>query len=190
MSAEQFSQLSLAETMVTTRAGAAKARTTGSRLQQDSGQDQSLYSIEMPSPSPTPSLVISTNNLQYNVSAFDSDLRRRAKMGLEDKDIKMKYCALSSESDADGIKHFYIDDDITIAIGGKLQNPKCNCGANEKGVACKVEFNSATFCFFSDSCKAHILAYGPNPIYCPRGLRGATYPNITRWFYCQRCELA
>jgi hypothetical protein len=136
MSAEQFEQLSLGEDMVTTRAGAARAAQTGSRSSSDTSEDRLLESIEPNSP--TPSLVISTNNLQYNVSTFDSDLRWRVKKGLEDNEIKMKYCALSTDQDVNGTKHFYIDDDITVAIGGKLRTPKCTCGANEKGLACKV----------------------------------------------------
>ncbi|KAF2031792.1 hypothetical protein EK21DRAFT_99512 [Setomelanomma holmii] len=137
MSVEQFSKLSLGEDMVTTRAGAAKAR-ADSGSSSNSSQDRPLQSIESTSPdSPTPSLVISTNNLHYNVSTLNSDLRRRVKRGLEDNEIKMKYCTLSTDQDIDGIKHFYIDDDITVAIGGKLRNPKCTCGANEKGIACK-----------------------------------------------------
>jgi hypothetical protein len=142
MSAEQFSQLSLLEDMVTTRAGAAKAATSGSESGQDSTQDQPLPSVEQSSSStphsPTPSLILSTNNLRYNVSSFDSDVRRRVKLGVEDNEMKMKYCALSSNQDANGTKHFYIDDDITVAIGGRLRRPKCNCGANDKGTACKV----------------------------------------------------
>jgi hypothetical protein len=141
MSAEQFSKLSLGEDMVTTRARAAKAARSGSESSSDPSQDQPLPSVESSpptAPTPTPSLVISTNNLQYNVSAFDSDLRRRVKRGLEDNEIKMKYCALSPDQDVNGIKHFFIDDDITVAIGGKLRKPKCTCGANEKGLACKV----------------------------------------------------
>jgi hypothetical protein len=142
MSVKQFSKLSLGEDMVTTRAGAAKAARSASGSSSSSSQDQPIPSVESSSPTaaptPTPSLVISTNNLQYDVSAFDSDLRRRVKRGLEDNDIKMKYCTLSSDQDANGMKHFYIDDDITVAIGGKLRIPKCTCGANEKGLACKV----------------------------------------------------
>lgn len=139
MSAEQFSKLSLGEDMVTTRARAAKAARTGSGSSSNLSQDKPLQSVELTSHnSPTPSLVISTNNLRYNVSTFDSDLRRRVKKGLEDNEIKMKYCSLSAKQETDGIKHFYIDDDITIEIGGKLRKPKCSCGANEKGLACKV----------------------------------------------------
>ncbi|KAF1838699.1 hypothetical protein BDW02DRAFT_367959 [Decorospora gaudefroyi] len=141
MSAEQFSRLSLGEAMVTTRAGAAKAARASPRSPRDSNQDQPLPSIESTSPiSPTPSLVISTKNLHYNVSAFDTDLRRTAKRGLEGNDIRMKYCAISDEEDSpDGspTKYFYIGDDITVAIGGKLKRPKCTCGANDKGIACK-----------------------------------------------------
>ncbi|KAH7355840.1 hypothetical protein BKA66DRAFT_429390 [Pyrenochaeta sp. MPI-SDFR-AT-0127] len=139
MSAEQFSKLSIGDAMVTTRAGAAKAARDSPRSLQGSDHDQPLPSIESSPPvSPTPSLVISTNNLQYDVSAFDSDLRRRVKRGLEDNEIRMKYCAVSNDDDSpDGTKYFYIDDDITVAMGGKLRRPKCTCGANEKGVACK-----------------------------------------------------
>lgn len=53
----------------------------------------------------------------------------------------MKYCAVSEDEDSpDGSpkKYFYLDDDITVAIGGTLRRPKCSCGANEKGLACKV----------------------------------------------------
>jgi hypothetical protein len=138
MSVEQFSKLSLEEEMVTTRAGAAKLTKERPRAQQDSSQDQPLPSIESPPPGPSPpSLVISTNNLHYDVSAFNSDLRRRVKMGVEGNEIKMKYCAVSTDSNIDGAR-FYIDDDITVAIGANSRMPKCNCGANEKGLACKV----------------------------------------------------
>jgi hypothetical protein len=146
MSAEQFSKLSLGEDMVTTRAGAAKAAQTGSgsssplsSSSSDASHDNPLPSIEpLSANSPTPSLVISTNNLQYNVSTFGSDLRQRVKWGLEENEIRMKYCALSTNQDTNGVKHFYIDDDITVTIGGELDRPKCTCGANEKGLACKV----------------------------------------------------
>jgi hypothetical protein len=142
MSAEQFSKLSLGEDMVTTRAGAAKAARASPQSQQDSEQDQPLPSIESSSSiSPTPSLVISTKNLHYNVSTFDGDLRRRAKKGLEGNDIRLKYCAVSDdEDDFDGSpkKYFHLDDDIKVTMGGRLRRPKCTCGANEKGLACKV----------------------------------------------------
>ncbi|KAF1920144.1 hypothetical protein BDU57DRAFT_437481 [Ampelomyces quisqualis] len=138
MSAEQFSKLSLGEEMVTTRAAAARAARTQPRSSSSPGKDHPLQSIELPaSSSPTPSLVISTNNLHYNVSTFDSDLRRRVKKGLEDNEMKMKYCTLSPTQPTDGIKHFHIDDDISVAIGGQMVRPKCNCGANEEGLACK-----------------------------------------------------
>lgn len=154
MSSEQFSRLSLGEAMVTTRAGAAKAAKASPqslRTLPDLVHDHPLPSIESPSPvSPTPSLVISTTNLQYNVSAFDRDLRRRAKRGLEDNDIRIKYCAVSDddETSPDGTqtKYFYIDDDITVAMGGKMGRPKCTCGANEQGLACKV--NAITLLLF------------------------------------------
>lgn len=142
MSAEQFSRLSLGEAMVTTRAGAAKAARASPESLPDLEFDQPIPSVESSPPvSPTPSLVISTSNFQYSVSAFDTDQRRRAKRGLEDNDIRIKYCAVSDDEDSpDGsqTKYFYIDDDITVAMGGKLSRPKCTCGANEQGFACKV----------------------------------------------------
>ncbi|EAT88728.1 hypothetical protein HBI56_041200 [Parastagonospora nodorum] len=138
MSAEQFSKLSLREEMVTTRAGAAKAARPGSGSSSDTSHDKPLPSIESPAQnSSVPALVISTNNLQYNVSNFDSDLRQRVKNGLEENEIKMKYCALSTGQETNGKKQFYIDDDITVSIGGELRRPTCTCGANEKGLACK-----------------------------------------------------
>src|SRR5690349_2252687 len=121
MSAEQFSKLSLGDAMVTTRARAARAARGESSSPQDSNHDQAQPSIGSPAPeSPTPSLVISTTNLQYNVSSFDNDLRRRAKRGLQDNDIRIKYCAVTDDDGSpDGTKYFYIDDDITVAMGGK-----------------------------------------------------------------------
>jgi hypothetical protein len=141
MSAEQFSKLSLGGDMVTTRAGAARAARTssGSSSSTDSSQEDPLPSIEPISPtSPTPSLVISTNNLQYNISTFGSELRQRVRWGLQENEIRMKYCGLSTNQDVNGTKHFYIDDDITVAMGGELDKPKCTCGANINGLACKV----------------------------------------------------
>ena len=140
MSAEQFSRLSLGEAMVTTRAGAAKAARASPQSLPGLERDDALPSVESPV-SPTPSLVISTKNLHYNVSAFDPDLRRRVKRGLEDNEIRMKYCAISDDDDspdATPTQYFYIDDDITVAMGGKLGKPMCTCGANEEGLACKV----------------------------------------------------
>ena len=149
MSAEQFSNLSLGDAMVTTRARAAKAAKGNSNSPQEPDHDRPLPSVESSSPdSPTPSLVISTTNLQYNVSSFDNDLRRRAKRGLEENDIRIKYCAVSDDDGSpDGTKYFYIDDDITVAMGGKLHQPKCTCGANEKGLACKVRLHAPDLCF-------------------------------------------
>src|SRR5690242_6211162 len=130
MSVEQLSKLTLGEDMVTTRSRVAKAARANSGSSSNSSQERPIQSVESTSPiSPTPSLVISTNNLHYNVSTFDSDLRRRVKRGLEDNEIKMKYCTLSTDKNVNGVKHFYIDDDITVAIGGKLRQPKCTCGA-------------------------------------------------------------
>ncbi|CAO2649004.1 Nn.00g099530.m01.CDS01 [Neocucurbitaria sp. VM-36] len=138
MSAEQFSKLSLGDAMVTTRAGAAKAARDNSKSPQDPDHDQALPSIESPPVSPAPSLVISTTNLQYNVSAFNTDLRKRAKKGLEENEIRIKYCTVAdNEHGPDGTKYFYIEDDITVAIGGKLRRPICTCGANDGGLACK-----------------------------------------------------
>lgn len=140
MSVEQFSQLSLEEAMVTTRAGAAKASRTRTPPQL-LDQDSPLPSVEPVSPvSPTPSLVISTNNLSYNVSTFDANQRRRVKRGLQDNAIRMKYCTTNIDEEDPDIQtqYFYINDDIEVAMGGSLRGPRCSCGANENGVACKV----------------------------------------------------
>ncbi|KAF3039977.1 hypothetical protein E8E11_004547 [Didymella keratinophila] len=139
MSAEQFSQLSLEEAMVTTRAGAAKASRKGTSSQQ-LDQDSPLPSVEPVSPvSPTPSLVISTNNLSYNVSSFDANHRRRVKRGLQDSGIRMKYCTTYVDDEDPEIQtqHFFINDDVQVAMGGRLRRPRCSCGANENGIACK-----------------------------------------------------
>ena len=129
--------------MVTTRAGAAKASRTRT-LPQYLDQDSPLPSVEPVSPvSPTPSLVISTNNLSYNVSSFDTNQRRRVKRGLQDSGIRMKYCTTNVDDEDPSIQtqYFYINDDVEVAIGGKLHRPRCSCGANENGVACKVMLN-------------------------------------------------
>lgn len=142
MSVEQFSQLSLEEAMVTTRAGAAKASRTRTPPQH-LDQDSPLPSVEPISPvSPTPSLVISTNNLSYNVSTFDANQRRRIKRGLQDSGIRMKYCTANIDEEDPSIhtQYFYINDDVEVVIGGKHRRPRCSCGANENGVACKVGF--------------------------------------------------
>ncbi|KAF3034690.1 hypothetical protein E8E12_004833 [Didymella heteroderae] len=139
MSAEEFSQLSLEEAMVTTRTGAAKASRKGTPPQQ-LDQDSPLPSVEPVSPvSPTPSLVISTNNLSYNVSSFDANHRRRVKRGLQDSGIRMKYCTTYVDDEDPNIQtqHFFINDDVQVAMGGKLRRPRCSCGANENGIACK-----------------------------------------------------
>lgn len=55
---------------------------------------------------------------------------------MDNNTIKMKYCKLL---DSDRNQYlFYLDDEIQIAMGGKYTVPKCTCGANEEGVACKV----------------------------------------------------
>ncbi|KAH6612588.1 hypothetical protein C7974DRAFT_81073 [Boeremia exigua] len=140
MSVEQFSQLSLEEAMVTTRAGAAKASIKRA-LPQQLDQDTPLPSVEPVSPvSPTPSLVISTNNLSYNISSFDANQRRRAKRGLQDNlAIRLKYCTSDVDDEDPSIRtqYFYINDDIEVVMGGRLRRPRCSCGANEDGIACK-----------------------------------------------------
>jgi hypothetical protein len=144
--------------MVTTRAGAARAVRSGSASSSSSSQDQPVPSVESPSLSPpVPALVISTNNLPYNVSSFGSDLRQRVKKGLEENEIKMRYCALSSDQDTNGEKHFYIDDDITVSIGGELRSPACTCGANEKGLACKVRARLTMLKDSTDCVVAYLL---------------------------------
>jgi hypothetical protein len=134
MFAEELSKLSLADTMVTTRAGAARERTASPQVTQQSSPSSS------PAASPTPSLIESSEGLQYDVSTFDEDLRRRAKRGLMgDNDISMKFC----KEIVDGSNRylFHLEDDITVALRGN-HAPKCSCGANDGGKACKVSLLS------------------------------------------------
>jgi hypothetical protein len=137
MSAEELSKLSLADTMVTTRSGAAKARAASiQRIQTDSPSlPQSPHSSAL-SASPTPSIIESASGVKYNVSALEKEVRRRAKQGLMDNDIKMKYCRLMDNESNQYL--FFLDDEIQIAMGGRYTVPKCTCGANEGGIACKV----------------------------------------------------
>ncbi|KAF2185047.1 hypothetical protein K469DRAFT_169452 [Zopfia rhizophila CBS 207.26] len=123
MSAEDFSKLSLGE-MVTTRAGAARARTEP--LQPNSSSSSSASS---------PRLIESTSGIKYNIAVLDDEARRRAELALGDNEIKMKYCTQSGEELK--VYFFHIDDDITVRMGAQFNVPKCNCGANEGGVACK-----------------------------------------------------
>lgn len=127
MSAEELSKLSLNDTMVTTRAGAARLRTNPPQIPHDSLTSSPI--------SPTPSLIESANGHTYDVSPFDDDLRRRAKIGLvkDDNNIRMRFCR---ETD-DGAYFFNLDDDITIKVeDGKI--PKCSCGNVQHEKACKV----------------------------------------------------
>jgi hypothetical protein len=133
MSAEALSRLSLGDTMVTTRAGAARARTAPPQ------RGERPPSSSSSATSPTPSLIESDDGHVYDVSNFDDDLRRRAKRGLlGDNDISMKFC---KEIEDDPTRYlFHLEDDITVALdGGKA--PKCSCGANETGKACKVSID-------------------------------------------------
>lgn len=110
MSAEAFGKLSLeAGEMVTTRAGAARAP----------------HVIES-----------SISGLRYNVDELDNEARKRAGLALDDNAIKMKYCMQSAADHDEYI--FHIDDEITVGIGGRFPRPKCNCGANDGDIACKV----------------------------------------------------
>lgn len=137
MSVEELSKLSLADNMVTTRAAAARARTTP--VDQSHSASTSPPPSRLPSSaSPTPSLIESASGLKYDVAAFESESRRRAKHGLMDNDIKMKYCRLLDDESNQYL--FYLDDEIQIAMGGRYQVPRCTCGANERGIACKVSF--------------------------------------------------
>lgn len=130
MSAEALSKLSLGDTMVTTRAGAARARTAPPL------QELNRSPSSTPESSPTPSLIESSDGHVYDVSTFDDDLRRRAKRGLMgDNDISMKLCKEIEDEPKRYV--FHLEDDITVAMhSGRA--PKCSCGANESGKACKV----------------------------------------------------
>ena len=127
MSAEDFSKLSIGEQMVTTRAGAA------------GGQTEPLNSVSSSSSnaSPPPSLVESSySGIKYDLAVLDHEARKRAELALDDNGIGMKYCTRTGESPNRYI--FHIQDDITVAIGGRSVTPRCNCGANDTGIACKV----------------------------------------------------
>jgi len=54
---------------------------------------------------------------------------------MDDNDISMKFC----KEIEDGTKRylFHLEDDITVALR-EDRPPKCSCGANEGGKACKV----------------------------------------------------
>ena len=67
---------------------------------------------------------------------LDGEARKRAELALDDNAIGMKYCTRTGESPHRYI--FHIQDDITVAIGGRSGTPICNCGANDTGIACKV----------------------------------------------------
>ncbi|KAL1595742.1 hypothetical protein SLS60_009431 [Paraconiothyrium brasiliense] len=130
MSADQLSKLSLSDKMVTTRAGAARLRTGPPQTPQESLTSSPI--------SPTPSLIESTNGHVYDISAFDEDLRRRAKIGLvkDDNNIRMRFCG---END-DGTKYFFhLDDDITVKLEEE-RVPKCSCGSVQDRKACKHIF--------------------------------------------------
>ncbi|KAF1953965.1 hypothetical protein CC80DRAFT_418927 [Byssothecium circinans] len=131
MSAEALSKLSLGDTMVTTRAGAARARTAPPQHPQRSPSSS-------PATSPTPSFIESDDGHVYDVSTFDDDLRRRAKIGLmDDNEISMKFCKEIGDEPKRYV--FHLEDDITVDLhGGRA--PKCSCGANEAGKACKHIF--------------------------------------------------
>ena len=172
--------------MVTTRAGAAKASRKGTSPRH-LDQDSPLPSVEPISPvSPTPSLVISTNNLSYNVSTFDAHQRRRIKRGLQDSGMRMKYCTSNIDEEDPNIQtqYFYINDDVEVVIGDKHQRPRCSCGANENGVACKVgllglRFPKGMF----DNRIAYLLGRRSCCFHRARGHQGSTPSTFNRWFY-------
>ncbi|KAF2265614.1 hypothetical protein CC78DRAFT_182131 [Lojkania enalia] len=135
MSAEELSRLSLGDIMVTTRrraAAEAAARAENSPLQASDPPSETS--------SPTPTIIESASGLKYDLSSFDEQVRKRAARGLAkgDNAIRMKYCR---ELGGDPNQYmFYIYDDISITMGGGHPVPKCSCGANEGGIACKHIF--------------------------------------------------
>ncbi|KAF2749953.1 hypothetical protein M011DRAFT_397520 [Sporormia fimetaria CBS 119925] len=137
MSADDLARLSLADKMVTTRAAAARARNAPQQPSHTPPSPSSSESSQL-SPSPAPSVIESTSGIQYSVAALENDARRRAKQGLGDNDIKMKYCRLLDDRSNQYL--FYLEDEIQVAMGGRYAVPRCTCGANEGGVACKHIF--------------------------------------------------
>ncbi|KAF2196279.1 hypothetical protein GQ43DRAFT_383685 [Delitschia confertaspora ATCC 74209] len=131
MSVEQFSKLSLGEQMVTTRARAARAQTAP--LKSSSSYSSSDSSSN---PSPSPKVIESlSSGVRYNVAVLDVEAQKRAELALGDNAIGVKYCTRTEEQPNRYI--FHIQDDITVAIGGRTITPRCNCGANDEGIACK-----------------------------------------------------
>jgi hypothetical protein len=137
MSAEELSKLSLVDTMVTTRAAAARARTAPAQQAQLHSASPSPPDSSAPSASPTHSVIESASGIRYNVASLEAETRRRLEQGLQDSDIKMKYCRLLDDDESNQYL-FYLDDEIQVAMGGEYEVPKCTCGANEGGIACKV----------------------------------------------------
>lgn len=177
--------------MVTTRAGAAKASRKGTPPRQ-LDQDSPLPSVEPVSPvSPTPSLVISTNNLSYNVSSFDANHRRRVKRGLQDSGIRMKYCTTYVDNEDPEIQtqHFFINDNVQVAMGGRLRRPQCSCGANENGVACKVSLHaSEPHGLKANNSLAYLLGGRSRYLHGPRCCQGSAAATFYRWINISTCE--
>jgi hypothetical protein len=60
-----------------------------------------------------------------------------------DNDIRMKYCKETEDGPRPYL--FYLEDDITVALG-RDRPPRCSCGANEAGRACKVSLRMTANC--------------------------------------------
>ncbi|KAF2280947.1 uncharacterized protein EI97DRAFT_367104 [Westerdykella ornata] len=139
MSADELSRLSLEDNMVTTRAAAARARTAPAVQESASGSPPSPSPTQhSQSASPTSAVLESTSGIKYDVGNLGADARRHAKEGFGANGIKMKYCRALDE-DANQYL-FFLDDEIRVAMGGRHGAPRCTCGANDKGIACKHIF--------------------------------------------------
>jgi hypothetical protein len=124
---EDLEKLTLGDReMVLTRAGAARKRGSPSNRREGSGNGNDRIIIES-----------KNSGIEYDVGGLDEVARERAEVGLgDDNQIDMNYC-----TEREGYYAFHISDHITVRIGtGEPQYriPQCTCGANEKGIACKV----------------------------------------------------
>ncbi|ORY11242.1 hypothetical protein BCR34DRAFT_329797 [Clohesyomyces aquaticus] len=133
MSAEAFSKLTIGKTMVTTRA-AARARTA------PPPQRSTSSSISSSSSSAEDVECQSASGITYDIAGLSHEVRKRARHGLlsQNDDIKVKYCKTIPEDPKSYM--FYIADDISLRMGERYDAPKCSCGANVGGNACKHIF--------------------------------------------------
>ncbi|KAF2810164.1 uncharacterized protein BDZ99DRAFT_462762 [Mytilinidion resinicola] len=86
------------------------------------------------------------SGIRYDVSALEEEVRQRVEAALgDDHHIRINYCVEreGDENEPDGYYAFRISDQISIRVGTDhpgYQVPKCSCGGNVGGIACKHIF--------------------------------------------------